>query len=221
MFDSIFLNVGFLVILLWGMSAITKESKLFNKRLAIIGGALVIINIFVTYQYIQVQSSHNTATYNLYLLTSSSMDQVTQIANKETENMEDIASLNKVIEDIYQHTNPLLLQMNHTRLVSSSSQRQLYGIIGDLSEQLEVFLNHHNSILAKGEVIETELFQQYDQLKSELFIFSHKFRSRGASSGVRLGIIQHRLFLDENEINRMEKTVGNISKIIEELTSEN
>ncbi|ABR48027.1 hypothetical protein Amet_1858 [Alkaliphilus metalliredigens QYMF] len=82
-------------------------------------------------------------------------------------------------------------------------------------------MNHHNSILAKGEVIETEQFQQYDQLKSELLIFAYEFRSRGASSGARLGIIQHRLFLGENEINQLEKRVGNILEIIDGLTTGN
>ncbi|WP_157047216.1 hypothetical protein [Alkaliphilus metalliredigens] len=36
MFHSIFINIGFLVILLLGIREITKESKLFNKRLIII-----------------------------------------------------------------------------------------------------------------------------------------------------------------------------------------
>lgn len=221
MFNSIFLNVGFLVILLYLIRALSKESKLFSNRYTLIVGALLIINIFATYHYLQIKSSYNTSTYNLYRLTSDSMGQMRQIVYEDTENMEDIFVLNQVIEDIYIHTHLLLMQLDNTKLVSRKQHQQLHTIIDDFSEQLGMFLGHNNGILGRGEEIEGEKFKQYDQLKSKLFNFAYYFRSGGSSSGVRFGIMQYKLTLDDRNISRLQNIVVEISEIVADLTSEN
>ncbi|MCC5908834.1 MAG: hypothetical protein JJT76_00105 [Clostridiaceae bacterium] len=216
-----FLNVGFLVILLIVIREISKESKLFNKRFIFVVGAVLIINIFLSYHYIQIQSSHNIATYNLYELTSDSMGQMRKVAYEDTESMEDIIVSNQVITDIHGHTYPLLMQLDRTKLVSRKQHQLLYATIEDLSEQLGIFLKYHNSIIAKGEEIEVSQFEKYNQLKSELFNFAHNFRSGGSRSGTRFGIVQYKLFLEDRDISRLQKIAVEISEIIGDLTSEN
>ncbi|MDR5659884.1 hypothetical protein RH915_10325 [Serpentinicella sp. ANB-PHB4] len=219
MFDSLFLNIGLLVVLLYLIKELSKESKLFNKRFILIVGTLLIINIFVTYNYVQTKSSHNTATYNLYQLATNSMEQTRQFTYEDTKRMEDIVVLNQIIEDILNHTQPLLIQMDNTRLLARKQHQQLHTIIDDLSEQLTIFLRHHNSLIAKGEEIDKDQFMHYDQLKTKLFNFAHYFRSGSSSSGVTFGITQHRISLDDNQIERLQKLAEDISNIVTVLTS--
>lgn len=206
--------------LLYLIKELSIDLKLFNSKITIIFAILLIINISITYKYIQIKSSYNTATYNLYRLTSDSMGQIRKIAFEDTEKLEDIFVLHQVIEDIYLHTKLLLGQMEHTMLASRNQHIQLYTTIHDLSEQLELFLNQHNGILAKGEKIEAHKFKYYDDLKLKLLYFAHNFIIRGSSSGVRFGIMQYQLSLDELGLSNLQATVSEISEIVVYLTSE-
>ena len=217
MLTSMFINIGLLFCLLIGIREISKESKLYTRRGVLIVSALLIFNIYITYSYMQVKSSHNNATLENYQITIS---QIRRINYDSVNDIEDIRELKNILEDIYRHTNVLTLQMQNSDLVSRKDKDQFYSSVSDLSNILRKFILYHNSIFAEGNKIHPSKFSQYEQLKFELLSFLSDFNSGAYVSGTRFGIMQHKLYFSGNNIARLEKTVGRISEVINDLITE-
>lgn len=217
MIFAILFNMILVLIVLYLVGEALKKYNFNDKKYLIILAAILVLNIVITYKYIQIKSSHNTSTYIAYNFVEEAFHDIKYPDNMENE--KDIEKLVSVTKEINKNLELLELDLGYSKLTNDS--QRFYSLVNSLKNSLNEFIHLHNNYFASDKPITQQHLDTYKKLKVELVMIEHYLSQLGSSQTSKFGIKQYELYLSGKEkydwILKLEERISNIDKIVDEL----